>query len=170
MPNVYLTNINGTITEVLATDASTGVTEAGKVVALDATGKLDLTLMPVGLGAETDTITASEALSAGDFVNIWNSTGLKVRKADASTSGKEADGFVLSAVSNGASATVYRISQSNTQLTGMTVGVRQYLSTTVPGGHQEVVPTGSGQVVQKLGIAKSATEMIFAPSDVIVKA
>ena len=145
-------------------NTSAGASDAGKLAALDATGKLDATMMPVGLGSECDSVTASEALSAGDFVNIWASTGAKVRKADASTAGKEAQGFVLAAVSSGAAATVYRISQLNNQLTGMTPGAKQYLSAATAGARVETTPATAGNVVQVLGVAKSATEMLFQPS------
>src|SRR5512143_1765954 len=93
----YLYNNVGALTEKAAIQSSAGAGDAGKIPALDAAGRLDNSMMPVGLGAETDVITTSEALSAGDFVNIWASTGTKVRKADATTAGKEAHGFVLSA-------------------------------------------------------------------------
>jgi len=166
----FLTNVSGVITEVQANVTSAGAGDAGKLVALDSTGKLDISAMPVGIGAETDIVTASEALSAGDFVNLWNSTGIKARKADASTSGKQAHGFVLSAVSASASATVFRVSQNNTQLTGMTPGAVQYLSNATPGGHMETCPSATGQTVQVLGIAKSATELIFAPGPAITLA
>lgn len=160
--------VNGIVTFVAAIQSSAGAGDSGKIPALDAAGKLDASMMPVGVAAETDTFTASEALSAGDFVNKFASTGAKVRKADASTAGKEAHGFVLAAVSNGASATVYRISQLNNQKTGMTPGAKQYLSTTTPGGTQEVIPSTDGQVIQCLGIARSATEVEFFPSDPLV--
>jgi len=160
--NKYLSNVNGVLTEVVASQTSAGAGDANKIPALDATGRLDSTLMPVGIGAESDSVTTSEALAAGDFVNLWSSTGLKARKADATTAGKEAHGFVLASALSGAVATVYRISQSNTQLTSMTPGAKQYLATTA-GGRTETAPTAAGQVVQILGVAKSATEMIFAP-------
>lgn len=156
----YLKQVNGVITEVAATQTSTGVSEANKIPALDPTGKLDQSLMPVGVAPEADTITASENLAAGDFVNIWNSTGVKVRKADATVAGKEAMGFVLAAVTSGQSATVYRSSQTNTQLSGMTPGAKQYLATTA-GGRTETAPSAAGNVVQFLGVAKSATELIY---------
>lgn len=141
---------------------SAGAGDATKIPALDGTGKLDMSVMPVGLGAETDIITASEALAAGDYVNIWDSTGAKVRKADATVVGKEAHGFVLAAVASAAAATVYRGSQSNTQRTGMTPGQRQYLSTT-PGASTPTPPAASGNVVQFLGVAISATALDFMP-------
>ena len=163
----FLALVSGMVSEVVALVTSSGAADAGKMVATDSTGRLDSSVLPVGIGAETDTITASEALSAGDFVNLWNSSGVKARKADGSTSGKTAHGFVLAAVASGASATVYRVSQINTQLTGMTPGATQYLSNVTPGGHMEAYPTASGQTNQILGVAKSATELIFAPSDPI---
>src|SRR5882757_9494798 len=90
----YLTNASGTVTEVATPTTSAGAGDSGKIPSLDAGGKLDSSFMPTGIAADTAAITASEALSAGDLVNVWNSTGAKVRKADASTAGKEAHGFV----------------------------------------------------------------------------
>lgn len=165
----FIYNNAGVLTEKAALQSSAGAGDAGKIPALDATGKLDNTLMPVGIGTESDIIVASEALAAGDFVNIWSSTGVKVRKADATTAGKEANGFVLAAVTLGGNATVYRISQTNTQLTGMTPGAKQYLATTA-GGRTETAPSATGNAVQFLGYAKSATELIFAPNDPIILA
>jgi hypothetical protein len=169
MSDKYLFQNGGVITEKSALASSAGAGDAGKIPALDPTGRLDSTMMPVGIGAEVDVIAASENLAAGDFVNIYANSGVKCRKADATISGKEAHGFVLSAVTSGQNATVYRISQSNTQLTGMTPGARQFLATTA-GGRTETAPNASGNVVQILGVAKSATELIFQPGCPIVLA
>lgn len=157
----YLANSSGTITEVQPITTSAGAGDASKLAQLDSTGRFDTSVMPVGIGADTATITASEALAAGDFVNVWNSTGSKVRKADASTSGKEAHGFVLSAVSNGAAATVY-FEGTNTQVSGLTPGVI-YLSASTAGQATGTAPSGSGQTVQRLGVATSATSVNFEP-------
>ena len=164
----FLYNNAGRITEKASNQTSAGAGDAGKIVALDSAGKLDITLMPSGIGADTITAEASEALAAGDFVNLYNSSGLKARKADATTSGKEANGFVLSAVESAASGTVYRQGVNN-QLTGMTVGARQYLATT-PGARTETAPSATGNVVQFLGIATSATEMFFEERESFVLA
>ena len=182
--NKYFTNDAGTLKEVTAPTTSAGAGDSGKIVALNASGVLDATIvnsktssagagdsgklpaldgsgkldnsfMPTGIGADTASITASEALSAGDLVNIWNNASVaNVRKADATTSGKEAHGFVLNSVSSGASATVY-FEGSNTGKTGMTPG-KQFLSTTA-GGCTTTAPSGSGNVVQVVGFATSAT-------------
>lgn len=152
----------GVLTEENAINTSAGAGDAGKIPKLDASGTLPVSMLPAGVGPETVTITASEALSAGDYVNIWNSAGVKVRKADATVAGKEAHGFVLAAVSSSASATVYLPSQTNTATSGKTVGARQYLSTT-PGLSTETAPSSSGNVVQHLGVAYAATGVIFQP-------
>jgi hypothetical protein len=90
-----------------------------------------------------------------------------VRKADASSSGKEAHGFVLAAVSNAASATVY-FEGTNTQVTGLSPGV-QYLSTT-PGTVSSSSPTGAGVVSQRVGFATAATALNFQSNNPIVQA
>ena len=144
-------------------------TSPNKMVQLDGAGKLDVTVMPTGIGADTASILASEALAAGDLVNVWNNAGTaNMRKADASTSGKEAHGFVLAAVSNGASGTAY-FEGSNTQQTGLTPGV-QFLSATTPGKATNVAPTGAGKIVQRVGLATSATSFNFESGDPIVLA
>lgn len=164
----YLSNNAGVVTEVQALVTSAGAGDDGKIVALDATGKLDTSVMPVGIGADTSVITASENLAAGDLVNVWNNGGLfKVRKADATTSGKEAHGFVLAAVTSGNPATVY-FEGSNTGVTGLTPGV-QFLLTTA-GTVGTTAPSGSGNVVQRVGFAVSATVLNFQSEVPIVLA
>jgi len=148
--------------------SSAGAADAGKAVLLDGSGRLDPTVMPVGIGADTASLDASEALSAGDLVNVWNDGGTaKVRKADATTAGKEAHGFVLAAVSSGNPATVY-FEGTNTAMTGLTAGP-QFLGTTA-GKTQAAAPTASGNVVQRVGFAVSATAMNFQSLDPIVLA
>lgn len=150
-----------------ATVTSAGAGDAAKIPQLDGSGRLDSTVLPVGIGADTATITTSEALAAGDFVNIHNSSGAKARKADATTAGKEAHGFVLSAVGSGASATVY-FEGTNTAVTGQTPGV-VFLQTTA-GAAGSTAPSSAGNVVQKLGIATSATTINFERGEQIVLA
>lgn len=137
---------------------SAGAGDAGKLVALGGSGRIDETMMPVGVAADVALITASENLAAGDFVNIWDSSGAKVRKADATITGKEAHGFVLSAFSSSTPATVY-FEGSNVSVTGQTPGP-VFLSTTA-GLATSVAPNGSGNVVQRIGYATSATSINF---------
>ena len=151
-----------------AKTSSAGAVDAGKVVQLDGSGRLDNSVMPVGIGADTKVMIASEALAAGDFINVWSdASAFKVRKADATTGGKRAHGFVLSSVASGANATVY-FEGENTAVTGMTPG-DVFLGTTA-GRAQATAPTGSGQAVQRIGVATSATSVNFEPSQPIVLA
>jgi hypothetical protein len=169
MADKYLFNNAGTLTEKAGLVTSGGAGDAGKIPALDSGGKLDNSLLPTGVGAETAVVSASEALSAGDFVNIWSSTGtFKVRRADGSTSGKEAHGFVLSAVLSGSNATVY-LAGINNAVTGATPGP-QFLSDSVAGGFVSTAPSGTGKTVQRLGVAVSATAIAFEPTEPIVLA
>ena len=166
--NKYIKNNAGVLTEIAALQTSAGAGDAGKIVALDTAGRLDNSFMPVGIGADTVSIVASEELSAGDYVNVYDDTGTaKVRKADATTAGKEAHGFVLSAVSSAASATVY-FEGTNTAITGQTAGV-VYLATTAGVG-STTPPSAAGNVVQRIGFAVSATAMNFTSNQPIVLA
>lgn len=156
MPGLtFLRQVGGALTEVFGLQTSAGAADAGKIPALDATGRLDTSLMPTGVAADVELIPASENLTAGDFVNIHVASGTKVRKADASAS-KEAHGFVLANVVSPANATVF-FEGRNTAVTGRTAGARQFLSDTTPGGVTETAPTASGRLVQVLGVATSTT-------------
>lgn len=151
----FLTQSGGVLQENLPTTTSAGAADAGKLPGLDSTGRLDMSMMPVGLGAHTQVITASEAISAGAFVNIYNNAGsFAVRNADAAT-GKRAHGFVLAAVASGAQATVYP-DGLNTALSGLTAG-DYYLSDSAVGAVVNTPPTTSGHIVQRLGVSMNAT-------------
>lgn len=147
-------------------DETTGAADAGKLVTTGSDGKLDPSLLPTGTGADVLTVSATEDLSGGDFVNIHVGG---VRKADASTAGKEADGFVLDAVLSGQPASVY-FEGRNTALTGLTVGERYYLSATTPGTVTDTPPAASGNVVQFLGRASEATSIAFEATDGVIRA
>lgn len=166
----YLYNNNGAITEKAGIQSSAGASDAGKIIAADASGRLDSSLMPVGIGADTASVQASENLAAGDLVNIYDAGAgvFNVRKADASSTGKEAHGFVLAAVVSGSNATVY-FEGTNTQVTSVAPGVL-FLSATVPGGFASTAPTGSGQIVQRIGFGVSTTALNFQSEIPIVLA
>jgi hypothetical protein len=154
----YLARVSGVNTEVIPAVISA----ADAIVALNNTGKLDISVMPVGIGPEVRTVPAFEDLTAGNFVNIFLSGGVaKARKADATTSGKPAHGFVLSNVTAPADATVFGLSNTNTALAGLTIGSVYYLSTTPGGVMIAPGPVGSGVRSQELGIASLTTEMVF---------
>ena len=156
----YLELDQGKIKTKQATVVSTGAPNDGDLVALDTSGKIDETVLPVGVGPDVAVITVSEAagLSAGDYVNIFDSTGPKVRLAD-NSNGREAHGFVKEAFADAASATVY-FEGPNDDLSGLTVGGRVYLGTAgniIQTPLDPAVDTGS--IHQLLGVAVSATEV-----------
>lgn len=178
----------GRLRQAVALLVSTGASDGEKIVATSANGKLDdslmgasttgnsvvvktlpdgtidPSLMPAGIGANVVNITASEALAANDLVNIWNDAGTpKIRKADATVEGKEADGYVKASVALNAVGATYLGSRIS-GLTGKTPGARQYLSTTA-GLMTETPLAGSGNVSQWVGTAVSATEVDFKKSE-----
>lgn len=152
----FIKESNGTLQEVVATQTG-GAGSENKIPSLDANGLIDVTMMPVGIGADTASIVASENLAAGDFVSIWDDAGtIKVRKAIADGTGKTADGFVLDSVLTAANALVY-FEGRNTQKSGLTGGAIYYLSASVAGDITATAPSGSGNEVQRIGRAYSAT-------------
>lgn len=190
----FIKNSAGTLTEEAALTSSVGAADANKLPALNAAGvlddtilnatttqaanktvktgadgKLDATLMPNGIGADTAQITASEALAAGDLINIWDNAGaFNMRKADASAAGKHAMGYVTAAVAQNATGTAY-FEATNSQVTGLTAGT-QFLSATIPGKATNTAPTGTGKIVQRVGFATSATSLNFQAGEPIVLA
>jgi hypothetical protein len=143
----FLRFIAGIATEIFGVQTSAGAGNAGDIPALDDTGRLDMTMMPVGISSEVTTAIASEALAAGDYVNLYNNAGvINVRKADASGGvAKRAHGYVLAAVLNGGTATIY-YGNLNNQKTGMTIGSTYYLSGVTPGAVVTPAPSTAGHM------------------------
>ena len=169
MADKYQTLSNGCKELVEATVTSTGVAEAGDIVALDSSGKIDNSLLPTGIGADTKLIEASENIGAGDFVQIFDDAGTpKVRLAD-NSNGREANGFVLTAATTGNNATVY-FEGANNALSGLTIGARYYLDTAGGVTATPIDPdsAASGTVHQYLGRACSATEINVEMDDKVV--
>lgn len=165
----YLNIINGIIRQIEAITSSAGASDAGKMVALDSTGRLDVSFMPVGIGPETHNATAGEALSAGNLVYITNTGTVMKADASASNASKAAVGFVLSAVPNNSTASVYTDGYI-TGLTGLTAGARYYLSSSTPGEITSTPPSGSGHCVQFVGTALSSSVLQFHPVAPVVLA
>lgn len=162
MADKYIRQNGGQYAEVEATTTSAGAGSAGKIVGLDSSGRIDSSMMPSGIGADTEVMATSENLSAGDLVNIWNDSGTrKARKADASN-GRRAHGFVLDSVNSPNNATVY-LSGDITGLTSLTVGVPYYLSGSAAGGVTATAVSTAGYLSQEIGIAVSTTSIVFKP-------
>lgn len=168
--NKYIELSSGRLAEKAAIQTSAGAGDAGKIPALDAAGKLDSTMMPSGVAADTAAIAASENLAAGDMVNVYDDSGTaKCRKADASDASKPAHGFVLAAVTSPNNATVYFEGQ-NTQVSGLTPGARQYLSGATAGAITETPPSTATHIVQCVGVAISATVLNFEAQEPVTLA
>ncbi len=169
MADRYQTLNNGCKELNEATTVSTGVAEAGDIIALGPDGKIDPSLLPTGVGDDVKAIEAGEAIDAGDFVNIYDDGGTtKIRKAD-NSNGREADGFVLTAATLGSTATVY-FEGGNTALTGLTAGTRYYLDTA---GNVTATPVdpdtaAAGTIHQYLGKASASGELCVEMDDKVV--
>lgn len=139
--------------------ASAGVADANKAVVTGANGTIDITLLPDGVGDDAVLYTASENLSAGNLVNIWDDAGtFKVRKADATVEGKKCNGFVKESVTAGAQVKVF-FDGSISGLTGVTAG-DLFLGTTA-GGFTATAPSTTGNIVQKIGFGMNASTISF---------
>lgn len=159
----FLVREGGKTKQKSAIDTSAGAADAGKIVALGSDGRFPQSMMPVGVGAATQEVPASESLSAGVFVNLWSDSGtLKARLAD-NSNGRAADGYVLEAVAADASATVYPLDGTNSALSSLTPGAEYWLGTSGAVTTTPLDETSAGnanKVSQFLGKAKSATELI----------
>ncbi len=160
MATKFIIQENGQLKEKAGVVTSAGAANAGDIPALDSSGKLDTTVLPSGIGAATKVVVASESLTAGDFVNIYDNAGTpSVRKANATDTTKPAHGFVKAAVTNGSNATVY-LDGENNSLTGLTAGSRYYLGTT-GGQATATAPSATGNNLQFVGYATSTTTIQF---------
>lgn len=100
---------------------------------------------------------ASESITAGAPVNIWNDSGtVKVRNANASN-GRQADGYVTMTYGTGDMVAVF-IAGENPVLSGLTIGPI-YLGTS-SGTYTSSAP-GTGNLVQRLGFATTTSNIAF---------
>jgi len=149
-------NTDGSLQEVSPVVSSAGAGDASKLAQTDSTGKFDISLMPTGIGADTQSIVTTEALAAGDFVNIYNNAGTRnCRKAIAADNTKPAHGFVLSSFAGSATALVY-VRGLNTMVAlgsfiAANVGSYAFLSPSTSGGATTTIPNTTGQIAQVLG-------------------
>lgn len=160
----YLTLVGTQQTLKSSNDVSSGVGDAGKLVALDSTGKLNSTLLPAGIGETSQVFTAAESIAANAVVSI-TSAGT-IQNADASTQ-RAAAGFTTSAIANGASGTVF-LSGQITGLAGLTPGAKLFVG--AAGAVSASAPTTAGFIWQRVARATSATSAEFLPEDPILLA
>ena len=159
--NKYIALIGGKIKEVFASVTGT----ANAIPAGDATGRLDPSWLPIGVGQEVIVAASSENLLAGDFVNLFlNAGAINIRRADATTNAKPAHGFVIANVTSPANATMYILGVQNSSIVGAVIGTKYVLSKTVPGGFTDIAVFSAAQVagniVQEIGVATKVTEIL----------
>lgn len=166
----FLARESGKTVQKFAVNVSAGAADAGKLPALGATGRLDLTMLPVGVGVQTVAAKGSEILTSGDFVNFHDDAGtFSARKADNATA-KRADGFVKASTVVADDVLVYPLDGLNDARVGMTAGAAYWLGTAggiISTPLDETDDTNAGKLSQYLGYAKSATEMITTDSDAV---
>jgi len=171
MAQRFMARIGGKNKQVEAKVGSAGASDAGKIGAYDSSGRWPMSTMPLGVGVNTQVAPASEALSAGNFVNIWSDAGVaKVRLAD-NSNGRSADGYVIEAVASAADATVYPLDGTNPELIGLTPGAEYWLGTAggVTGTPLDETDAGNvNKISQYLGKAKSATELVTCDDGYVI--
>jgi hypothetical protein len=151
----------GRLSEVLGTEQSTGIAQAGAIPQLAGNGRFHPSLMPPGFGDDSKAIEASETLASGAFVNVFDDAGVtKVRNADANSPDKEAHGYVVQSFTAAELANVY-FEGTNTAATGATGGKTYFLSDTTPGGFTDVPVLGATKLSQILGRSVGTNEINF---------
>lgn len=168
MVDKYISLQNGIETEVAGTVSGGTAAQDGKIVALDSSGRLDQSLMPVGIAPDVHVGNAFETLNAASPFVYIKADGT-VANASAAAGGNPTIGFVLAAVTAGQPATVY-FEGRVTGLSGLAPGQRYYLSDTTPGGLTNTPVNGAGKLHQFLGRAVSETTLSFEHDDHIVRA
>ena len=156
----------GFLEEDTAITMSAGADSAGLIPALAEDGRLDISFIPPNV----IDVLASENILKNNLVNIYNNSGvLNVRKANASVASRYATGFVIDNFNQGDVAMVH-LSGVITELSGLTVGATEFLSNVTAGAMMETVVATSEHYVQEVGVAITASSMIFRPRQAIKRA
>lgn len=149
-------------------DASSGAGDAGKPIATNASGFVDSTLFPPGIGEASQAFPTSETITAAALVNLFLvSTTWTARNANATDATKPAMGFVTASTASPANTTVYFPGQIVSGVSGLTPGP-VFLDTT-SGAVSSTAPSAAGNLVQQVGYALSATSFVFQPAPGIIK-
>ena len=154
---IAFNDTTGGFDEISPKTVSAGAADAGKLFVPGPDGKFDESLLPTLDGARA--IMASESLSAGNFVNVFNDAGTpKLRRADASSIATRAHGVVKTGATEGETVKFYE-SGAVAGFSGLTIGATYFLSATAPGEATATAPTANGHIAQVVGVAVSVTEI-----------
>lgn len=161
MAQDFIARVGGRMVRIFSLVVSAGAGSSGAIPCGDAAGKLDPSWIPALTGANV-TATADETISAGNLVSLVNASGvLHCRKADNVAVGKEALGFSIAGITNGAPGVVWMPGNILTGLSSLTPGAYYWLSTA--GAITVTAPTTAGNVSQCVGWAVSTTSLFFLP-------
>lgn len=128
MANFLTKTASGVLQLVSGLAISAGVADAGKIPQLNAAGKLDISLIPAGIGEESISgLTAGAALTAGQFVYIGSAGTVLVASNTSITTA--AQGYVKANHANAATDVVVYFEGVNSAVTAATIGATYYLGT-----------------------------------------
>lgn len=114
-------------------------------------------------------VEATVNILAGEMVNLFLSGGvLKARHARATGIATRAWGWAKESVTAGNQMMVALQFGHNGSFGGLTIGATYYLSEITPGGISTAKPVALGRIIQEVGIALSATELLVRMSTPIV--
>jgi hypothetical protein len=112
-------------------------------------------------GNPTATILAAGNIAAGSLVNVYNNAGTaNVVQADNTSSATSANGVALSAITSGVSGVITFGAIGVSGLSGLTPG-QLFLGTA--GAPTSTAPSSTGDVIQPIGLAITATTAVFNP-------
>lgn len=161
----------GRVTERLSADSSAGAGDAGRIVALNAAGEIDPSMLPPGV-SNAEIIEVGVAVATNSLVEVYNDLGTpKIRPASGNPANLQpAVGWVDAAYIATDLALVFFDGQVGG--TGFTPGQRVYLASSTPAdGIVTTTPvTGAGAAHQFVGRAVSTTLFNFEPDDPIILA
>ena len=103
---------------------------------------------------------ATEAIAAGQAVNLIDSGGLKARLASANSASTLAHGIATTAALAGSPVEMNWLRALVSSVGGMTTGALYWLSP-VAGSIQDVAPTVAGTIQQPIGLAASPIQLIM---------
>lgn len=108
---------------------------------------------------------ATEDIAYGAIINVYNSTGVKIRNANATDGTMPGLGYcsTLAGIPSGEYGEVILGPSLCQAIAGLTIGTRYFLDTT-DGLITATAPTADGNIRQSLGIALGASLLYIIPS------
>lgn len=168
MADKYTAISGSSVIERAGTVTSAGAGNAGQIVALDANGLLDPSVMPSGITPDQKAGTSNGAITAKDMCYV-ETAGTIARASAAAGTPHGAQGYALTSVATGQPITI-QLEGKISGLTGLTPGATYFLSNTTAGAITATPPSATGELWQPVGTALSATELNFEPDTPILRA